>query len=136
MKINLGKKLFRPKWLLCLLLFLAISLFSCQFLEVSACGGQVIGGVCFPANTGLSEQFPEIIIQNILQWILGIFGTLAIIAFVVSGIQYLVSAGNEKVMDSAKRNMLYSIIGVTVALSGFIIIRAINIALNASSSQF
>jgi hypothetical protein len=136
MKINLGKNLSKAKWLLFLLLLSAVSLFSCQFLEVSACGGQVIGGVCFPANTGLSEQPAVTIIGNALSWILGIFGILAIIAFVVSGIQYLVSAGNDKVMETAKKHMTYSIIGVAVALSGFVIIQAIDIALRGTSNSF
>jgi len=93
-------------------------------------------GVCFPTNTGLSAQAIGIIITRVLVWILGIFGVLAIISFVVSGIQYLVSAGNEKVAETAKRHMTYSIVGVVVALSGFVIIRAIDTALNASSFRF
>ena len=102
----------------------------------ASCSGEKIAGVCFPSGTGLSESDVGTIISNFLSWALGIFGVLALIAFVVSGIQYLVSAGNEDMIKTAKRNMTYSIIGVVVALSGFVIIQAIDAALNASSTAF
>lgn len=87
-------------------------------------------GVCFPDNTGLSEKPLDQIIKNLMQWMLGIFGFIAIIAFVVSGIQYLTSAGDEKSLETAKRNVKWSIVGVIVALSGFLIIQAIDAMLN------
>ncbi len=90
-------------------------------------------GVCFPENTGLSEKPISGIIKNFLYWLLGIFGFLAIIAFVISGVQYLTSAGEEKELETAKRNMKWSVVGVIVALSGYVIIKAIAAALQASS---
>ena len=136
MKLNRGKKILNRKTLLFAVLFSLFVLLGWQASIAFACSGQPIAGVCFPTGTGLSESDAKTIITNILKWILGIFGALAIIGFVVSGIQYLVSAGNEKSAETAKRNMTYCIIGVAVALSGFVIIQALNIALNASSTQF
>lgn len=90
-------------------------------------------GVCFPTNTNLPESDLRTIITNVLNWVLGIFGMIAIIGFVISGIQYILSTGNEKTMDTAKRNMTYCIIGVVVALSGLVIIFAIDRALRGTS---
>ena len=67
-----------------------------------------------------------------MNWLLALFGIIAIIAFVISGIQYLVSAGDEGIAETAKRNMKFAIIGVIVALSGWIIISAITQALSGS----
>lgn len=83
---------------------------------------------------GLSNQPISSIVQAILNWVLGIFGTIAVIAFAVSGIQYLMAAGNESTIETAKRHMVWSIVGVIVALSGLVIIYAIDAALNASST--
>lgn len=132
MKLFRRKNLFRNKLLLLFPLILATVFFSWQPLLAVDCSS----GVCFPTDTGLSDQYIDVIIENILVWLLGIFGILAIIAFVVSGIQYLASAGNEKAVETAKRHMVYSIVGVAVALSGFIIIRAIDMALYAGSTAF
>lgn len=93
----------------------------------AVCQGQIIGGVCFPAQTGLPDPQGGIsqILANLFSWIMGIFTTLAIIAFVVSGIQYLTAAGSEDQLETAKRNATWSFVGVLVGLSGFVIIRAV-----------
>ncbi|MFZ2299665.1 MAG: pilin [Candidatus Moraniibacteriota bacterium] len=90
------------------------------------CHGQIRAGVCFPTGTGLSSSPVESLLMNFMWWLLALVGMIAIIAFVISGIQYLVSAGDEGMIETAKRNMTYSIVGVLVALSGWVIIQAIN----------
>jgi len=91
-----------------------------------------------PSNTGLPNSSGGIrgILANLLTWFLMIFGIIAIISFIVSGIQYFLSAGDEKMMQTAKRNATYSILGVIVALSAFVIIKAVDTALNANSPTF
>ncbi|MEP7163034.1 MAG: pilin [Candidatus Moraniibacteriota bacterium] len=98
---------------------------------VSPCpaGAPAIAGICVPTSAstgGLSDRPVAEIIKNFMFWLLGIFGFLAIIGFVISGMQYLLSAGDEGMAETAKRNMTYCIIGIVVALSGFLVIRAID----------
>lgn len=88
-----------------------------------------IGGVCFPTNTGLSSAPIYVILSNIFSWLMGLFTTLAVVAFVISGIQYLMASGDETLAKSAKNNANNAIIGIIVGLSGFIIIKAIAAAL-------
>ncbi|EKE20408.1 MAG: hypothetical protein ACD_8C00005G0007, partial [uncultured bacterium] len=98
-----------------------------------------VGGVCFPGqdiNGGLSEASITDILMNVFGWIFGIFFTLAIAAFIISGIQYFLSAGDESMAESAKKNAVNAIIGIIVGLSGFIIVRAIGTALSGTSSIF
>ncbi len=90
-------------------------------------------GVCFPLNTGLAETSVTDIVVNLMKWVLYLFGFLAIIAFVVSGIQYLVAAGNMNQIETAKRNMKFSILGVIVALSGLVIILAVDALLKGTA---
>ncbi len=126
-----------------LLLFVAFSFFapSVSALSKSDCpgGGEtytVVGGVCVPSDTGLSSSPVSTILSKFMGWLLGILGFIGIIAFVISGIQYLTSAGDEKMAETAKNNMKYSIIGIMVALSGFIIIKAIGALLSGTSTTF
>lgn len=83
---------------------------------------------------GLSSAAIPDILNGFMLWILGIFGVIAIIAFVVSGIQFITAAGDEKQAETAKRNVKWSIIGIIVALSGWIIITAIDQALQGSTT--
>ena len=94
-------------------------------------------GVYIPSGSEVGLPDPSggiaAIIKNVLSWMLGIIGMIALIAFIISGIQYLTSRGDEKQIATAKRTMTYAAIGIIAALSGFIVIQAIDLALRATS---
>jgi hypothetical protein len=106
------------------------------FLASSNAQAQSANLVIPPTNMPTNPNGIQGILENVLKWILGIFGTIAIISFVVSGMQYFFATGDEKRMDTAKRNMLYSIIGIVVALASVVIIVAIDAALRGTNSIF
>lgn len=74
--------------------------------------------------------------QNLMYWLFGILGFLAVIGFVISGILYLTAAGDEDQIDRAKKAMMYSIIGIIVAMLGLIIFSAIKNFFDGSSTAF
>ena len=65
------------------------------------------------------------IARNVLDFLLSIVGVLAIIMLVVGGIMYLTAAGNEDQLDSGKKIVKYSIIGIAVALASLVIVSQI-----------
>ena len=71
------------------------------------------------------------IISNIVYWLLGTLEAVSLIAFIISGIMYLTAAGDETQAGKAKKAMTYSIIGVIVGLSGFVIFQAAAYMLNS-----
>jgi len=79
-------------------------------------------GVCIPTTTGLPDNTVAPVIENVMNWLLIAIGSIAIIAFVISGMQYLLSAGDQNMIETAKRNMKWSIVGVVVALMGMVIL--------------
>lgn len=99
-------------------------------------GAMGAGGGWNPANyvsTGLPTGSIYTIIEGVVFWILAIFGFICIIGFVISGIMYLLAAGDEKSQEKAKRAMYYSITGVIVGLVGLVIIFAVNALLRGAS---
>lgn len=90
-----------------------------------------MNGVEMPnaGDIGLSDSPIEDILVNLLEWLLEIVGVIALIGFVISGVQYITASGNESMMETAKKNLTYSIIGVIVVLGSFVIIQAIHVAL-------
>ena len=74
------------------------------------------------------------IIEATMNWLLAILGFIGVIGFVIAGILYLTAAGSEEQIEKAKSAMLYSIIGIVVALIGFVIIQAVGIWLGASAT--
>ena len=73
------------------------------------------------------------IVRNILNWLLGILSVVSLIGFIIAGIMYLTAAGDETQAEKAKKAMLYSIIGVIVGLSGFVVFQAAQYMLSGQS---
>lgn len=88
-------------------------------------GAQWSKGSTNAKASGLPGDSIYNIIQKIMNWLLGILGFIGIIGFVIAGILYLTAAGDETQIEKAKNAMLFSIIGVIVALIGFVIIKAV-----------
>lgn len=65
------------------------------------------------------------VIAQVLVWLLTIFLFLAVIGFIVTGIQYLMSFGSSFAVETAKRNFVYSIIAVAIVAGSLIIIYTI-----------
>lgn len=78
-----------------------------------------------PAGTGLPTSSVTDIITNIMKWLLYLIGILGVIGFVIAGILYLTAGGDETRIGKAKSQMLYSIIGIVVALLGLIVLNAV-----------
>lgn len=101
-----------------------------------ACGAGFApqAGVCFPTETGLPDPQGGMfqILGNFFSWLFAIFAFLAVGAFVISGIQYLIASGSDDMIKTAKNNMKWSLVGVIVGLSGWVILQAVFNALSAN----
>lgn len=106
-----------------------------SFFGLSIGGGGSTGGSGGSVSStvsgyGLPSGSIGGIIFNILDWILAIVGAIGIIGFAISGIMYILAAGDDKMAEKAKGAMKNSIIGVIVALSGFVILQAMEAMLS------
>jgi hypothetical protein len=62
------------------------------------------------------------VLFNALDFLLRVFGGIALIAFVLAGIFYYFSFGNDKQMQTAKNWIAYSIIAVVIALGALVLV--------------
>ncbi|GEM_PF-783376 len=85
-------------------------------------GQEVVSG----ANTGLSELTPLELILNILYWLLSLIFLLTILAFVASGVMFIMSFNNSNMIERAKEWITYAIIGLVVSVLGFAIVTTIS----------
>lgn len=62
------------------------------------------------------------LIKNVINILLFIIGTIAVIMIIVGGIRYATSGGDQAQVTAAKNTILYSVVGVVVALMAFAIV--------------
>lgn len=75
----------------------------------------------------------ENFITNIIQVMVLLAGSLASAFFVWGGVRYITSSGNPETLESAKKTILYSAIGLTISLAAFVIT---NIVTQLAQSAF
>lgn len=99
-----------------------------------------IAGAQFKApstgETGLPSNSIYNILSNGMKWLLGLVGIVGVIGFAIAGIMYLTAAGDEDRIKTAKSAMIYSIIGVVVALVGLVALGAASGLLGGTSTTF
>ena len=87
-------------------------------------------------GSGLDDWTIASLLQVLMRGLLGLVGFLGIIGFVISGILYLTAAGDEDRIEKAKSTMVYSIVGIIVALIGWVIVSTLSAWLVSGSASF
>ncbi len=79
-------------------------------------------------NTGIVDSGPGFfsgslseVAVKIVNTLLLIVGVISVIVLIVSGLRYVISAGNSSSVKSAKDGILYAVVGIIVAASGYAI---------------
>lgn len=72
-----------------------------------------------------SDQEPGVLIANVVTWIMGFIGAIAVGFIVFGAIRYITSAGNEKMVEEAKKIILYAIIGFVIAILAVVIVQVV-----------
>ncbi|MDP3986128.1 MAG: hypothetical protein Q8P77_01695 [Candidatus Veblenbacteria bacterium] len=63
--------------------------------------------------------------QRILGFVVNLLGVAVVIMYVYGGLTWMLSAGNEERIATAKRTLLYATLGAAVVLSSYILIKFI-----------
>lgn len=72
-------------------------------------------GANFTGNCATNECVdPSIMVTNLIQYVIGMAGAVAVIFIVVGGFGYITSAGDPAKLQKAKQTILYACIGIIV----------------------
>ena len=75
-------------------------------------------------------------IQSVIQVLVTLSGLIAAGFFVWGGVGYITSSGNPEALDKSKKTILYSAIGLTIVLGGFVLTNIVtDLATAAFGSQ-
>ncbi len=141
MKSNLFTKLAR----LCIIPFIlglaCVGLVSSTFAPVAYADDEVCNNPSIPdsvkAASGCSSggNLPELsnVIQSIVNGVIAVAGTVAVIFVVVGGINYMTSAGDTQKTIKARNTILYACIGLAICALAFVIVNFVVVNLLKSS---
>ncbi len=85
----------------------------------------ITGGASTAAATVEGATPLATVLTNVMSFLLILFGVLSITSFVISGVFFVTSGGDSGRAGTARKVMIYSIIGVSVAGGGGIIIKQV-----------
>lgn len=75
-------------------------------------------------ETGGATSIRELVLRMI-NYFLTFLGILAVIMIIYGGVRYVASAGNDEAVGTAKKVILYSIVGLIIVMLSFVIINAV-----------
>lgn len=104
------------------LIGLAIGILAPTFLKEIA---TVLGWnstAALPSEVSNARSAADILL-SVLNFLLGIVGTLSIIMLVVGGVMFLTAAGSQDRITTGKKIVTYALLGVVVALASLVIVR-------------
>jgi len=81
------------------------------------CGQNGGSAVCGSKNDAVSP-----IIKNAINLLLFVLGMVSIILIIIGGIRYTTSAGDSSAMKAARETIIYSVVGLVIALMAFAIV--------------
>ena len=64
------------------------------------------------------DSLPEVV-GRIIKWVVGLIGIVLVAMFIYGGVTYATSAGNEDRVETGKKIMMYSIMGILIVAIAF-----------------
>ena len=100
-------------------------------LVASAAPTDVLNQSCSAAGSAGSELCqgrdkklfgPGSLFMTIINTIIGITGSIAVLMLVIGGLRYTISGGDSSAVNSAKNTILYAIIGIIIVVMSYAIV--------------
>jgi len=117
----------------------ALALTWIQFAGATSCNskGQVSSATA-GANCAVAKGIPQTIsvttlIQDVSNVLIFLVGAISVIMLIVGGFRYVVSAGNPSAVKGAKDTIVFSIVGIVVAVAAYAVVSFIFAQLGVKS---
>ena len=97
---------------------MSIALLALPFVAFAQVGINTEFGTTF----GLGTADLESTVVNVVQWVLGFLGLVAVIMILIGGFQWMTAGGNEEKVAGAKKVISAAVIGLIVVLLAWAIV--------------
>lgn len=99
-------------------------LVSCNvFISLLAIGiNNVSAAVSINISNPIATSDFSVLVSNFLKWILSVAGALTLLMLITGGVFYITSSGNEQKIETAKKMIIWTILGLMLILASYSII--------------
>lgn len=102
-------------------------LFFTMILSFALIAGQAIAAtVSVDVLNPIATSDFSVLLTNFLKWLLSVAGALALLALIIGGIFYVTSAGNDQRVETAKKMITWTLLGLILILASYSIITIID----------
>jgi len=101
---------------------IATGLLTISLLALPAVAAAQVSTGNYGPTFGLGTADLESTVVNVVQWVLGFLGLIAVIMILIGGFQWMTAGGNEEKVASAKKIISAAVIGLIVVLLAWAIV--------------
>ena len=105
-----------------------------ECLRLMAEGGDKMKDVANNLSSKLPHVNTETVTTNVVSWLLGTIGIAAVVMMIVSGVKMTTSAGDPNAVKKAKQTMIYSVVGLVVAVLAYVIVQFVVAKISGDNS--
>lgn len=84
-----------------------------------------LGSSTLPQPSNISDRPFLDLLSSIINWILGLVGTVAVLMLIWGGFNYLTSAGNSDQTKKAKQTITYAVVGIIIIALAYTLVNFI-----------
>lgn len=83
------------------------------------------GAVCLdnPLGPGDAAKSSQILLGKIINSVLGIIGSLALVMFIYGGVAWMLSGGNQERVAQGKRILIWATLGILIIFSAYALVK-------------
>jgi len=85
----------------------------------------ILGGKTTSAAVNNAPTIAQIVTKT-LEFLLGVSGTIALIAMVIGGIMYLTAGGDESRVDTGKKVFKSAVVGIIIIMTSLVVVRTVS----------
>ncbi len=121
-------KLFKIVLIILFLSFSILSVFLPAGFAYAGSTQEASGGQSFPNPLGEGTTV-EVLIGRVIQAILGVVGSLALLMFIYGGLTWMTASGNKEKVEKGKDIIIWATLGLVVIFTSYVLVKFVITAL-------
>lgn len=81
----------------------------------------------------LGETDPRLLIGRLIQAVLSIVGSIALLMFVYGGVLWITSMGESQRVEKGKKILVWAVLGLAMIAASYVVVNAVILALTTGS---